>query len=78
MADILIANDNPDNLELLGMILRAAGHEVRMAENGKQAVEAARDRIPDLVLLDVEMPGLTGPETAYTLFIEDCGKEHFQ
>jgi CheY-like chemotaxis protein len=76
MADILIANDSQDNLELLGMILKAAGHEVRMVGDGQEAVEAVRERMPDLVLLDVEMPVLSGPETAYSLFVEDCGKEN--
>ena len=76
MADVLIVDDNPDNLDLLAIILTTAGHIVRKAEDGKRALEVLSDRFPDLVLLDVEMPVLTGPETADELFLRNCGAEN--
>jgi len=75
LADLLVADDNRDNLELLAIILEAVGHGVRKAENGLKALELAITRIPDLALLDVEMPVLTGPEMAYELFLRNCGAE---
>jgi CheY-like chemotaxis protein len=75
MANILIVDDNPDIASLLAEIVLAAGHEARVANNGRQGLECVAERAPDLVLLDVEMPILTGPEMAYGLFLRDCGDE---
>lgn len=57
---ILVADDEPLNVLLLTKRLRAAGHSVTTAENGVSAVEAARAHLPDLVLLDLQMPDLDG------------------
>lgn len=57
---ILIADDRPSSRELLGLVLERTGYEVLEAENGEQAVERVRAGNPDLVLLDLQMPGLDG------------------
>ena len=60
MATILIAEDYDDNRELLRLVLSAAGYEVREARNGHECVEVARENPPDLVMVDLSMPGLDG------------------
>ena len=60
MAKILIAEDEPDIRELVAFMLRFAGHEVVAASNGEEAVQTAAREIPDLILMDVRMPRMTG------------------
>jgi DNA-binding response OmpR family regulator len=62
MARILIADDESDIRELIAFTLRFAGHEVTIATNGEDAVELALQNLPDLILLDVRMPRMTGYE----------------
>jgi DNA-binding response OmpR family regulator len=57
---ILVADDNEDILRLIALSLRLAGHEVLLARDGAEALELAIDQGPDLALLDVRMPNLTG------------------
>jgi len=60
MAKILIAEDEPDIRELVAFMLRFAGYEVLAASNGEEAVQTAAREIPDLILMDVRMPRMTG------------------
>ncbi len=60
MAKILIAEDDPDIRELVAFTLRFAGHEVVAASNGEEAVQLAAREFPDLILMDVRMPRMTG------------------
>jgi len=60
MTKILIAEDERDIRDLIAFTLRFAGYEVVGAENGAEAVELATKENPDLILLDVRMPRLTG------------------
>lgn len=62
MAKILVAEDERDILDLITFTLQYASHEVIPAGNGEEALEKARQELPDLVLLDVRMPRLTGYE----------------
>ena len=62
MAKILIAEDERDIRDLVAFTLRFAGHEVVAVGNGAEAVETARLEIPDLILMDVRMPRMTGYE----------------
>jgi len=71
---ILVADDNPDALESLAMMLEIMGHEVRMAHDGLEALEAAIDFQPDVVLLDIGMPRLNGYDTARRIRQEPWGK----
>ena len=75
MARILIVDDDADTAEILGDILLDLGHDVRTARNGKDGLMLLHAERPDLVVLDVEMPVLTGPEMAYEMFIHDNGLE---
>ena len=58
--DLLVVDDNRVNRLLLGRALEQLGHTVRFAENGREALEALRQRRVDLVLLDIEMPEMDG------------------
>lgn len=62
MARILIAEDERDIRELITFTLRFDGHEVIATSNGREAVEITLREKPDLVLLDVRMPYMTGYE----------------
>jgi len=62
MAKILIAEDERDIRDLVAFTLRFAGHEVFAAANGEEAVELASKMNPDLILMDVRMPRMTGYE----------------
>src|SRR5262245_23205191 len=75
MADVLIVEDNPDLAGLLAEILRAAGHVPREARNGRDGLDRVADHAPSVVLADVEMPVLTGPEMAYGLYLRNRGDE---
>ena len=59
-AEILVVEDTPISLLLLGTILRMAGYVVREATNGELALWSATKRAPDLILLDIRMPGMNG------------------
>jgi CheY-like chemotaxis protein len=59
---ILVVDDNQDAARSLSMLLKCAGHEVQTVYDGLAAVEAAREFQPDVVLLDIGLPGLNGYE----------------
>ena len=59
---ILIVDDTPDNLRLLSKTLSEQGYEVQCAINGKLALMAVKHEPPDLILLDIRMPGVNGYE----------------
>jgi DNA-binding response OmpR family regulator len=63
MAKILIAEDEPDIRQLISFTLKYAGHDVLVTTNGEEALEKIKLLKPDLVLLDVRMPRLSGYET---------------
>ncbi len=62
MATILVVDDEAPIREFLALMLEDLGHEVRQAINGRQAVELASSRRPDLIISDVMMPLMDGPE----------------
>jgi two-component system alkaline phosphatase synthesis response regulator PhoP len=64
---ILIADDEPDILEILQFNLQQEGYEVTTARNGDEAIDKAKRVNPDLIMLDVMMPGKTGIETCNIL-----------
>src|ERR1035437_3380793 len=60
MAKILVGDDDARNLRLAVAALEHAGHEVLSAENGAEGINAALAHAPDVVLMDVQMPGMDG------------------
>ena len=75
MGNLLLVDDDHDTGDLLGDILHAKGHEIRVARSGHEGLRRITERAPDLLLLDVEMPLLSGPEMAYLLMLRNCGDE---
>ncbi|MCP4521185.1 MAG: response regulator transcription factor [Cytophagales bacterium] len=67
---VLLVDDEADILELLEYNLLKEGYQVRTANNGKTALEVGKEFKPDLILLDIMMPGIDGVETC-RLFRED-------
>ena len=72
---ILIADDEPDILEILQFNLETVGFEVFIAKNGNEAIEAAKKHLPDLIILDVMMPYKNGIEVCNRLRLQPAFKE---
>ena len=72
---IVIADDNEDSAESFAMLLSFSGHEVRIAHDGAEALNALRDFRPDVAFLDIGMPGLTGYEVAQAVRAEPWGRQ---
>jgi CheY-like chemotaxis protein len=73
---VLVVDDCPDSAESMAILLRLSGYEVETATGGLSALRAARARRPDVVLLDISMPGMNGYEVARQLrklFHNDIG-----
>lgn len=60
MAKILIVDDSPTELHVLSQMLNKGGFETVTAEDGEEGIEKAKAELPDLILMDVVMPGLNG------------------
>ena len=71
---VLVADDNRDAGDTLAMLLRLDGHDVHVATDGLEAVEVYQRVQPDVVILDIGMPGLSGHEVARR--IRDLGSQH--
>lgn len=72
---ILIVEDNINNLELFSDIINIAGYECIYALNGEEALEIAKREKPDLILLDIQLPGLDGIEVRKFLKSSDETKD---
>ncbi len=64
---ILLVDNTPDTLALLGDLLQSTGYDVLYAEDGESAVQRTLSSIPDLILLDIRMPGMNGFDTCRAL-----------
>ena len=67
MPRVLIADDNAQNAELLEAYLDGTGWDTRLAANGEETLQVAREWMPDVILLDVMMPKLSGFEVCKRL-----------
>lgn len=67
MLRVLVVDDNLDAAETLAMLLEMSGHDVKMANDGPEAIEVARRELPQVVLLDIGMPGMNGYDVARKL-----------
>lgn len=75
MANLLVVDDDQNVADMLGTFFTMLGHAVRYASNGGTGLKAVRLEHPDLIVLDVDMPSVSGPEMAHQLLAEDAGKE---
>ena len=72
---ILVVDDNEDSAESLTMLLRLQGHLVESANDGQHALEAAERFRPDVILLDIGMPGMNGYEVCHEIRRQPWGGE---
>lgn len=75
MADILIVEDDAELAETLGELLALEGHTTRIAFDGQEGMRAMEEHLPELILLDIEMPVLDGPGMACAALARDAGRE---
>jgi two-component system cell cycle response regulator DivK len=66
-ARILVVEDNPLNLKLVRDVLRVAGYDVLEARSGEEGLAVAAEQPPDLVLMDLQLPGIDGTETMHRM-----------
>ena len=67
MAKVLIVEDNPSNMTLAVFLLESAGHSVLTATDAETGLTLARDEQPDLILMDIQLPGMDGLEATILL-----------
>ncbi len=72
---ILVVDDNEDAATLIAKLLSRDGHEVEVAFSGEDALEKGKERNPDLILLDLGMPGMNGYETFDAIRKKDWGRD---
>jgi DNA-binding response OmpR family regulator len=70
MARILVVEDDKQIADMIAFKLRNSGHQVIQAQDGEQAIDLAKNHLPDLVMLDVMMPGIGGFEVLRRLKID--------
>ncbi len=75
MPAVLIVDDDDEILEALSELVASEGYLVRVAHDGVEGLERLASEPVDVILLDVEMPRLGGPEMAYEIFLRDAGME---
>ena len=71
---ILVVDDSPTERHVLVELLTRKGYQVLTAESGEEGIEKAKNEQPDLVLMDVVMPGLNGYQATRTLTRDDSTK----
>ncbi|NER33894.1 MAG: response regulator [Oscillatoria sp. SIO1A7] len=74
-SEILVVDDTPENLRLLSLMLANVGYEVRLAINGKMALKVALSHPPQLILLDIMMPDISGYEVCEKLKDSETTRE---
>lgn len=72
---VLVVDDNQAAAEMLSMVVKMLGNEVRTASDGQQAIEVAAEFLPDVVLMDIGMPKMNGHEAARQIRRQPWGKE---
>src|SRR5580700_8099850 len=72
MATVLIVEDNPANMTLAVFLLESAGHTVISATNAEAGLTLARQEQPDLILMDIQLPGMDGLEATVLLKQDDA------
>jgi len=72
MAKILVVEDNPGNMKLAVLLLETAGHTVISATDAEAGLALARDVLPNLILMDIQLPGMDGLEATELLKRDDA------
>lgn len=72
---VLVVDDNVDTAKGMAMLLEFSGHDVRVAHNGQEAITVARDHRPEVMLLDIGLPGMDGYELAAALRDEEWSRD---
>ncbi|HKP80767.1 MAG TPA: ATP-binding protein [Pyrinomonadaceae bacterium] len=72
---ILVVDDNIDSAESMAMMLELSGHDVAMAHDGAEAIERAKEFLPDVAFLDLGMPKLNGYEAARSIREQPWGRQ---
>jgi two-component system cell cycle response regulator DivK len=72
MATVLIVEDNPVNMKLAAFLLQSAGHTVLRATDAEAGLTLARDEHPNLILMDIQLPGMDGLEATVQLKRDDA------
>ena len=72
MANVLVVEDNPTNMKLAVTLLESAGHHVMVASDAEAGLAIARAELPDLILMDIQLPGMDGLEATMQLKRDDA------
>lgn len=72
---VVVADDNSDAAHSLALLLETLGHQTRIAHNGVQALGIAHEFRPEVVMLDIGMPGLDGHDLARRIRAESWGQD---
>ena len=75
MAKVLIIEDNPANMKLATFLLQSAGHTVFSATDAEAGLTMARGEQPDLILMDIQLPGMDGLEATALLKRDDATRD---
>jgi DNA-binding response OmpR family regulator len=73
MADLVVVDDDADTAEFLSLVLTMHGHRVRIAHDGEAGLRLLRERLPDVLLVDVQLPMLDGAEVVRRIAAESLG-----
>jgi CheY-like chemotaxis protein len=71
---VLVADDNRDGAEIMSLLLQQYGYEVNVAHSGTEALTVAAQSTPEIAILDIGMPGMTGYEVARRIRAEAWGQ----
>ena len=75
MATVLVVEDNPANMTLAKFLLKSAGYEVLSAADAEAGLALARAEQPDLVLMDIQLPGMDGLQATAVLKADDATRD---
>lgn len=75
MKKVLVIEDNRENLDIISLALRRAGYDIISAGTGEEGIELSEQHIPFFIILDINLPGIDGLETARRLRGSDRSKD---
>jgi two-component system, cell cycle response regulator DivK len=72
---VLIVEDNPLNMKLFSAMIAAQGHDVLQASNGSHGLDLAQRQHPDLIIMDIQLPGMSGLEVTHNLKTDEATRD---